>query len=99
MQTQFLGDGTQEFNYLNNAIRLILFFSFYSLYIYIYIYFKILFFRERGREGEREGDKHSVASHTPATQAYALTGNQTNNTLVPRPLLSPLSNTSQGPLS
>ena len=35
----------------------------------------IYFFRERGREGEREGEKHRcvVASHAPPTQD--LTGN------------------------
>ena len=34
----------------------------------LYFLFKILF-RERGREGEREGEKHQcvVASHTPPT--------------------------------
>ena len=45
--------------------------------------FIYLFFRERGREGEREGEKHQcvVASHVaplgtwPATQACVLTGN------------------------
>ena len=47
----------------------------------------IYFFLERGREGEREREKYRcvVASHIPplgiwpATQACALTGNQTNN--------------------
>ena len=38
---------------------------------YIYIFFKILLFifRERGREGEREGEKHQcvVASHMAPT--------------------------------
>ena len=51
----------------------------------INIFLKIVFilFLERGREGEREGEKHHmVAPHTPptgdlaqATQACALTGN------------------------
>ena len=72
-----------------------------------FFFLKILFiFRERGREGEREGKKHQcmVASHTPhlwtwpTTQACALTGNWTINPLVQRPALSPLSYTSQGPL-
>ena len=35
----------------------------------------ILFFRERGREGEREGDKHC---------SFALTGNQTGDLSVYR---------------
>ena len=44
-----------------------------------------------------------VASHMsaletwPETQAWALTRNQTNDLLVRRPVLSPLSHTSQGP--
>ena len=32
----------------------------------------------------------------PTTQACALTGNQTGNTLIHRPVLNPLSHTSQG---
>ena len=70
-------------------------------------FFKILFiyFRQRGREGEREGEKHQcvVASCAPptgdltwpATQACALTGNWTSDPLVHRPALNPLSHTSQ----
>ena len=62
-----------------------------------------LFFRERGREGEREGEKHQcvVASRTPllgtwpATQACALTRNRTCD-LGSQPALNPLSHTSQG---
>ena len=58
---------------------------------------------ERGREGEREGEKHqsAVASHVPllgtwpATQACALTGNGTGVPLVCRPALNPLSRISQ----
>ena len=53
------------------------------------IFLKILFiFRERGKEGEREGEKHQlVASQMhpgtePATQACALTGNQHGDLLV-----------------
>ena len=59
-------------------------------------------FRERGREGEREGEKHEcvVASCAlptwPATRACALTGNQTRDPLVRRLVLNPLSHTSQG---
>ena len=65
------------------------------------IFFKNLFiFRQRGREGEREGEKHQcvVASCIPLlgtwliTQACALTGNWTSDPLA----LSPLSYTSQG---
>ena len=65
-------------------------------------------FLERGREGEREVDKHQseVASCTspilgtwPATQAYALTGNQTSDPSVCRLALNLLSHTSQGYLT
>ena len=70
-------------------------------------FFKVLFiFREREREGEREGMKHQcvVASCTPlrgtwpATQACALIRNRTSDPLVCKPLLNPLSYTSQGKL-
>ena len=74
--------------------------------IYLKPFFKdfILFiFRERGRKGEREGEKHQcvVAPHTlplqtwPPTQACALTGNGTSDPLVCRPALNPLSHTSR----
>ena len=60
----------------------------------------LFIFRERGREGERERET-SVCSCLLctlywATQACALTGNQTGNPLVLRPALNPLSYTSQG---
>ena len=62
-----------------------------------------LFFREKGREGEREGKKHLLFASRmpqlgtwPATQACAVTGNQTGNLLVCRLMLNPLSHTSQG---
>ena len=71
-----------------------------------FFFFKqILFiFRERGREGEREGEKHQcvVASHTPpegtwpATQACVLNGNRTSDPLGCRQALNPPSHTSQG---
>ena len=65
--------------------------------------FYLLIFRERGREKEREGEKHQcvVASCAPlqgtwpATQARALMGNRTANPLVCQPALNPLSHTSQ----
>ena len=66
-------------------------------------FLKILFiFRQKGREGEREGEKHqcvvalahSQLRTSPTTQACALTGNQTSNPLVCRPMLNPLSYTS-----
>ena len=72
-------------------------------FLHIYIYF-ILLFRQMGMEGEREGEKCQcvVASSMPPTgdlahnQACALIGNQTGNPLVCRPVLNPLSHTSQG---
>ena len=64
--------------------------------------FYLFIFREG--TGGREGEKHQcvIASHVPLTgtwseiQTCTLTGNQTGNTLVRRPALSPLSHTSQG---
>ena len=55
--------------------------------------FYIFIWGERGRKGEREGEKHQcvVASHVtptrewPATQACALTGNRTGDPLVLSP--------------
>ena len=63
----------------------------------------IYLFLELGREGEREGEKHCVwlplvcplLGTWPATQAHALTGNRTSDPLVHRPMLNPLSHTSQ----
>ena len=66
-------------------------------------------FRERGREGKREGEKYWMCERNiswlslsrpklrtwPKTQACALTGNRTSNPLVHRPVLSPLSHTRQ----
>ena len=79
---------------------------FIKYYIFILTWFlKIFIFRERGREGEREGEKHQcvVASHMPptggtiwlTTQACGLTGNWTGNPLVHSPVFNPLSHTSQ----
>ena len=72
-----------------------------------------LLLREKGRKGERMGEKHQCVRDTsigclshapnwgtwPATQACALTGNQTCDLLVLRLALSPLSHTSQGQFS
>ena len=74
-------------------------FFFKDVFIFLFI------FRQRGRKREREGEKHQcvVAFHAPpywgpgpATQACALTGNQTGDPLVRRLALNPLSQTSQG---
>ena len=58
--------------------------------------------REEGEEKERERNINVWLSLTyppgtwPTTQSCALTGNRTSNLLVYRPMLSPLSYTSQG---
>ena len=72
------------------------FFFFKDFYLFI--------FREKGREGERDGEKYQcvVSSNAPplgtwpTTQACALTGNRTGDPLVRRLTLNPLSHTSQG---
>ena len=53
---------------------------------------------EKGRETSMCGCLSSapLLGTWPATQACALTGNGTSDPLVPRPVLSPLSQTSQG---
>ena len=58
--------------------------------------------REKGREGERERNINvwlpfpcPQLGTWPATQECALTGNRTSNPLVCRPMLNPLSYTSQ----
>ena len=66
-----------------------------------FTFLKILFiFRERGKEGEREGNIHvwlplvcPLLEIWPATQACALTGNWTGDPLVSRPALNPLGHT------
>ena len=66
--------------------------------------FYLFIFRERGREGEREEEKHQcvVASRAPSTGDLACnlgivpTGVQTGNPLVQGPALNPLSHSSQG---
>ena len=70
-----------------------------------YFLFFLLFFLERGEGKEKERERNinvwlpftlPVLVTWPATQACALTGNQTSNPLVHRPMLNPLSYTSQG---
>ena len=69
-------------------------------------FFKIYLFLDRGREGEREGEKCQcvwlpltcrLPGTWPAAQACALTGNGISNPLVHRPALNPLNHASQGP--
>ena len=69
---------------------------------------KILFiylFLDRGEQREKERERnisvwlplnHPLLGTWPATQACALTGNRTGNPLVCRPVLNPLSHSSQG---
>ena len=78
--------------------------AFFTQHNVFFIFLNWFIYRERGRKGEREGEKHQcvVSSHTPptgdwaATQARALTGNQIGDPLVHRPALNPLSYSSQG---
>ena len=74
-------------------------FSFFSFRVYLFI------FRERGREGEIEGEKHRWVNHQlhplqlstgPATQVCALTGNRTGDLLLCETILNQLSHTGQG---
>ena len=56
-----------------------------------------LFFRERGREGKRKGEKYrSAASCKPQTKVCTLTRNQTGDLLVHRVMPNPLNPSSQG---
>ena len=66
---------------------------------------KILFTLERGERREKKRDRNinvwlpltlPPMGTWPVTQAGALTGNRTSDPLVRRPVLSPLSHTSQG---
>ena len=73
------------------------------------LFFKFIF-RERRREGEKEGEKYGCIKENinwlslahphlgtwPTTQACTLTGNQTHDLSIHRPVLNPLSHTSQG---
>ena len=101
-----------EFYQLTNLLFIWNLFGYFKICFNHYKFSFFLFFKdciylllERGREREREGEKHqcvvaSWASPTgetrPATQACALTGNQTGNPLACRPALNPLRHTSQG---
>ena len=65
-------------------------------------YFIYFIFRGEGRKKERETNINvwlplvCLLGTWPATQARALTGNQTRDPVVHRPVLSPVSHTSQG---
>ena len=76
----------------------------FLFFILILKRFYLFIFRELEREGKR-GEKHQCVFAScvprplgtwPATQACALTGNQTRDPLVRRTALNPLSHTNQG---
>ena len=82
-----------DFKAVIHIITLFLFFS----------RFYVLIFRQKVREKERKRNINvwlplmcPPLGIWPATQACALTGNLTGNPLVCRPVLNPLSHTSQG---
>ena len=73
--------------------------------ISFFFFWRFYSFLERGEEREKEREwninvwlplTHPLLGTWPATQACALTGNQTGDALVHRPALNPLSHTSQG---
>ena len=73
--------------------------KFKDFYLFIYL------FRVRGEERKKERERNISVRvplewpppvTQPATQASALTGNQTSDPLVLRPALNPLSPTNQG---
>ena len=76
------------------------------LSLFIFSRFKLFTFRERGREGDRERETSVCELHWlvaspqmetwPATQACALTRNQTGDHSMCQPGLNPLSYTSRG---
>ena len=82
-------------------------FTVFKFWLYFILFLKILFTlfldRRKGRERERDRNinvwlplTHPLLGTWPTTQACALTGNQTSDPLVHRPVLNPLSHTSQG---
>ena len=73
------------------------------LFLFSFFLDFLYFWREEGREKEKERNisvwvppTYPLLGTWPETQARALTGNQTSNTLVRRPMLNPLSHTSHG---
>ena len=82
-------------------------FSFISwVYFFLFFFFKVLFIF-RGKGGRKRGRTTSMCGYLscapywgtwPTTQACALTGNQTSNPLLRRPILSPLIYTNLGTL-
>ena len=74
-----------------------------KIHLIFFLRFYLFIFRE-GKGGERGTSMCGYLSHAPqlgtwpATQACALTGNRTNDPLLRRPALNPLSHSSQGVL-
>ena len=81
-----------------------------SLLLLFFIKILFIHFQRNGKGGRKQGREtlmcerhidwlpltHPEPGTRPATQACALTGNQTTDPLVRRPALNPLSHTSQG---
>ena len=85
-------------DYSDNKVEIRRLFLFFRHYLFI-----LFLDREEGKEKERERNVNvwlplvcPLLGAWPATQACALTGNQTGYTLVLRPVLHSLSHTSQG---
>ena len=75
------------------------------LFTYLFIFKNFILFLERGEWREKGRERNinvwlplmcPLLGTWPATQAHALTGNQTGDPLVHRLVLNPLSHTSQG---
>ena len=60
---------TEQLCFSTQIIKIVLPVFLHAWNIYLFIYFNLFIFRQRGREGEREGEKYQcvVASHTPPT--------------------------------
>ena len=68
--------------------------------LFFFLRFYLFIFRERGRERERNINvwlslARPLLGTWPTTQAHALTGNQTSDSLVCRPMLNALGYTSK----
>ena len=71
-------------------------YTLYSVLFFLKIFIYLFLDQEEGREKERERNisvwllfTYPLLGTWPATQACALTGNQTSNPLVLRPVLNP----------
>ena len=92
---------TPQNKYLKNIYYLGTYYiKYYNLMLKCILFYLFL---EKGREKKRERNinvwlplMHPLLGTWPATQACALTGNQTSDPLVHKPALNPLNHTSQG---